>query len=66
MKTYQQPLQALPCPKCQKVDDLGVFRYDNGIVHVECDRCLYLGPGESTARKAVLAHNAAMLGEAVK
>ncbi len=46
----------LPCPKCGNTD-LSIYTYDNGWRHVECDECLYLGPGEGNMRQAVKQHN---------
>ena len=50
-----------PCPKCGSGDHLAVYRYDNNIRHVECDKpgCHYLGPGETSVRKAINRHNEA-------
>lgn len=47
-----------PCPKCNSTDHLGVYSYDNGWKHVECDKCFYLGPGEGSVRQAIKSHNA--------
>ena len=46
----------LPCPQCGN-DAVAVYGYDNGMKHVECDRCHYLGPGEGSNRQAIKSHN---------
>lgn len=46
-----------PCPMCHTSDNLALFKYENNVIHLECTRCVYLGPGESTAKKAIAAHN---------
>lgn len=49
-----------PCPRCGSGDHLSVYTYVvGGHRHVECDngRCMYLGPGEHSARAAIKAHN---------
>jgi Zn ribbon nucleic-acid-binding protein len=45
-----------PCPKCEN-PDLSIYTYDNGWRHVECDECLYLGPGCGSKADAVKQHN---------
>lgn len=45
-----------PCPKRGNVD-VNIYAYDNGWRHVECDECLYLGPGEGNKVQAVKSHN---------
>jgi Zn ribbon nucleic-acid-binding protein len=45
-----------PCPECGNTD-LSIYTYDNGWRHVECDECLYLGPGEGSKAEAVKQHN---------
>lgn len=47
-----------PCPKCGETD-LGIYAYDNGWRHVECDTCFYLGPGAGNKVDAVKQHNVA-------
>ncbi len=46
-----------PCPKCGTDEALAVYKYDSGWRHVECDECMYLGPGEGSVRQAIKAHN---------
>jgi Zn ribbon nucleic-acid-binding protein len=50
-----------PCPKCRTTDHIGVYKYDSGWQHVECDKCHYFGPGEGSARAAIISHNAKTL-----
>lgn len=45
-----------PCPKCG--DEVTVYKYDSGWQHVECDNCLYFGPGEGNRLQAIRSHNA--------
>lgn len=45
-----------PCLKCGDTD-LNIYTYDNGWRHVECDVCLYLGPGAGSKADAVKQHN---------
>lgn len=48
-----------PCPDCGNAgDELGIYAYDNGWRHVECDACYYLGPGEGNITQAIWSHNA--------
>ena len=47
-----------PCPICDQIDEIGVYTYEHGWKHVECDRCFYLGPGEGRIRDAIRSHNA--------
>ena len=46
-----------PCPKCLTTDHLGIYKYETGVQHVECDKCFYMGPGDGSQRKAIKAHN---------
>lgn len=53
------------CPNCGCAgDQLGVYKYDNGWVHVECDSCHYLGPGEGNIGQAIKSHNARVIAKA--
>ena len=53
-----------PCPKCGAPgESLGLYRYENGWQHVECDRCHYFGPGAGNALQAVREHNASAKAE---
>ena len=55
-----------PCPKYKTDESMAVYLYgDSGnTYHVECDRYMYLGPGEGSRRKAIKSHNAKALKEA--
>lgn len=48
----------LPCGRCGN-EAVAVYEYD-GVKHVECDRCHYLGPGEGSIRQAIKSHNEQM------
>lgn len=48
-----------PCPKCGTDEFIGVYSYENGWKHVECDKCFYLGPGEGSKLSAIKSHNKA-------
>jgi Zn ribbon nucleic-acid-binding protein len=53
-----------PCPKCSN-QHLGVYRYDNGGRHVECDKCRYLGPSAGSFKQAIEFHNSRALAAAI-
>ena len=57
--TPERMAKILACPKCLKTDKLGVWTYENGGRHVECDRCWYLGPCAGSIKAAIKAHNEA-------
>lgn len=54
MATMQQ---LNPCPRCETVKHLSIYKYENGWQHVECDKCFYLGPGEGAKIEAARSHN---------
>lgn len=56
----------LPCPNCKTTDALQLFRYDNGVNHVECTECYYIGPGSGSAAGAFTEHNTAMAAAGLK
>jgi len=45
-----------PCPRCGS-NAVAVYHYGSGTRHVECDACLYLGPGAGSIRAAIKLHN---------
>lgn len=45
------------CPNCQSDEQMAVYTYDSGWKHVECTKCNYLGPGETSIRQAIKSHN---------
>lgn len=47
------------CPRCGS-DRVAVYIYESGWHHVECDACLYMGPGEGSTRQAIKSHNASV------
>lgn len=55
--TNQKPQ---PCPTCQNGDNVTVYKYDSGRCHVECIKCNYLGPSESSVGAAIRSHNVAV------
>ncbi len=50
-----------PCPRCKTDAHMAVYTYENGWRHVECDECLYLGPGEGSIKQAIKSHNERMV-----
>lgn len=46
-----------PCPRCGTDEHLAIYAYESGWKHVECDKCLYLGPGEGSKLAAARSHN---------
>lgn len=55
-----------PCPRCKTDEHLAIYTYDNGWRHVECDGCLYLGPGEGNKLQAVKSHNELQASKVVR
>lgn len=52
------PPKIKPCKKCNTDEHIGVYKYENGVVHVECDGCHYLGAGSGSVIGAIRLHNA--------
>jgi Zn ribbon nucleic-acid-binding protein len=49
--------ELLPCPTCKTADYLGVYKYENGWLHIECDKCFYMGEGFGNKKQAIKAWN---------
>lgn len=49
-----------PCKNCKTDEHLGIYTYDNGWRHVECEKCNYLGKGEGNIIQAIRSHNRTM------
>lgn len=55
-----------PCATCKTDEYLGIYKYDHGGQHVECNLCYYMGPLSTSKLRAVRLHNDAVTAAAEK